>query len=68
MTSRWVREDHRCGSSNRNGPDSKRNACATVYSSEHETSPQLQVSSCMQSYPDAFALKLPNCGDLVAMW
>jgi len=39
MTSRWIREDHRRGSSYGDCPDRKRNAGAAVYSSKHEISP-----------------------------
>src|ERR1700722_7286139 len=35
VTSRLVCEDHRRGSGHRDGPDSKRNACAAVHSSKH---------------------------------
>jgi hypothetical protein len=37
VTSRWIREDHRRGSSDRDGPDGKRNARAAMHSSKHET-------------------------------
>jgi len=36
MISRRVCEDSRRGSSDRDDPGGKRNACAAVYSSEHE--------------------------------
>ncbi len=68
MISRWIREDHRRGSSYGDCPDRKRNARAAVYSSKHEISPPFWVSGYMQSYPGGEAPRFPNCGDCVAMW
>jgi hypothetical protein len=60
-------EDHRRRNPGRDGPDSKCGDCAAMYTSEHETSPRLKVSSYAQSYPGTFAPGLPICGDRVAI-